>query len=1033
MTRQSYRLQSGGRIDRSKPLSFTFDGKSYQGYAGDTLASALVANGVRLVGRSFKYHRPRGIYTAGIEEPNALVTLRSGARHEPNVAATKAELYDGLEAVSQNRWPSLKHDMLSVVGLFSKIFAAGFYYKTFMGPTRGAWMVYEHFIRKAAGMGDPTTVPDADTYEKAHDFCDLLVVGAGPAGLAAAITAGRRGMRVILVEDDAQLGGSLLEAGGDAQSGEWLQSALTELDALPNVRVMTRTCVFGAYDGMTFALIERVSDHLKEPAPFQPRQRYWRIRAERAILASGRIERPLVFGNNDLPGVMLAGAVRTYVNRHAALPGRKAVVFTNNDSAYTAAADLRAAGADVSLVDVRATISAGLRERMNRAGVELHLGCAVGRANGGRQVSSVDIVPFDPARPVRAAIRTRLNCDLLAVSGGWTPTLHLMGQRGAKPVYDEASAALIANTIPDGFDIAGGAAGEDGLKACVAGGVRAGEAAAKACGQDGQGAQGRPLGDGLADAPEVTPIAPVWQIPHPLNTRARKKFVDLQHDVGAEDLELAQREGYVSVEHTKRYTTLGMANDQGKTSNLNALGIMAGLRGQRIAEVGTTTFRPPFRPVSIGAIAGPETGLHFKPSRRSPMHDWHASNGAAFTTTGLWLRPWYFPKPGESKTEAYIREAAHVRRSVGMVDVSSLGKIDVQGPDAAEFLNRVYVNGFKMLPVGKARYGVMLRPDGIVMDDGTTSRISEHHYFMTTTTAGAGKVMSHLEFLLQTAWQDLRVHVTSVTSQWAGVAIAGPRSREVLEGVISDIDLSDEGTPFMGVRHGHIGDLPVRVLRISFSGERAYEVYTPAGYGMALWQRLLDQGKSCDMCVYGVEALGALRIEKGHVAGGELEGRTTLADMGLGKMASTKKPFIGGALAQREGMIDPDRPQLVGLELATGTGTLRAGAILCDPAARYTRAIAKGGSIPETVAPNPSDKGFTAANGSGHMGHGIGFVSSVTWSPELNRNIALAYVSGGMARKGEQIDAVFPMYDELTPVRVTSPHFVDPEGERLHG
>jgi len=893
-------------------------------------------------------------------------------------------------------------------------------------------MVYEPLIRKAAGMGDPTTVPDADKYEKAHAFCDLLVVGAGPSGLAAAISAGRSGLRVILVEDDAHLGGSLLDAGADPKLTGWLESALAELATLPNVQVMTRTCAFGAYDAMTFALLERVSDHLVKPAPFQPRQRYWRVRAERAILATGMIERPIVFGNNDLPGVMLAGAVRTYVNRHAALPGRRAVVFTNNDTAYTTAADLRAAGADVSVVDVRSRISTDLSARMNRVGIELYLGCAVGHANGGRHVSSVDIVPFDAGKPARARVQKRLPCDLLAVSGGWTPTLHLMGQRGAKPVYEEARAMLIAGTIPDGFDIAGGAAGLFDLRACVTDGMRAGVAAANCC-EHKAVAQGKSLADGLADAIETTAIVPVWQVPHPLNTRAKKKFVDLQHDVGADDLALAHREGYVSVEHTKRYTTLGMATDQGKTSNLNALGIMSGLRGQPIAEVGTTTFRPPFRPVSIGALTGPETGLHFKPSRRSPMHDWHVEHGAVFTTTGLWLRPSYYPKAGETKTTAYTRETGHVRRSVGMVDVSSLGKIDIQGPDAAELLNRVYVNGFKALPVGKARYGVMLRPDGYVMDDGTTSRISEHHYFMTTTTAGAGKVMAHLEFLLQTAWPDLRVHVTSVTSQWAGVAIAGPRSREVLESAVAGIDLSDDGTPFMGVRHGHVGDLPVRVLRISFSGERAYEVYTPAGYGVELWNRLCKYGKSSDMVIYGVESLGALRIEKGHVAGGELEGRTTLIDLGLGGMASKTKPFIGSVLAQREGMADPDRPQLVGLELAEGHGTLRAGAILCDPAARYTRSIAKGSSIPTAVAANPSDKGFDADNGSGHMGHGIGFVSSVTYSPELKRNIALGFVSGGMARQGERIDAVFPLKGELTPVRITSPHFVDPKGERLHG
>ena len=1030
MIGQARRLAAGGRIDRSRPISFRFDGRTYGGYEGDTLASALLSNGVTLVGRSFKYHRPRGIYSAGIEEPNALVTLRGGGRHEPNVPATRIELFDGLEAQSQNRWPSLRHDVMSVVGHFPKALGAGFYYKTFMGPTRRAWMFYEHFIRKAAGMGDPTFAPDPDRYEKAHAFCDLLVVGGGPAGRAAGIGAGRSGLRVILVEDDAELGGSLLGR-RDGAAADWLKSALAELATLPSVRVMMRTCAFGAYDGMTFALLERVADHLATPAPFQPRQRFWRVRAERAILATGMIERPIVFANNDLPGVMLAAAARTYANRFAVLPGRRAVVFTNNDSAYGSAEDLRAAGVAVSIVDVRATISEALKAQAARAGIELHLGCAVGRANGKRAVTSVDIVPFDARRPEAARVRKRLSCDLLAISGGWTPTLHLLAQRGCKPVYDQDRAMLVAATLPEGFHLAGGAAGQAALRSCIESGMAAANAAAEACGHT-PAVPARPSGESFTADVAEDAITPVWTIPAPLNGSSAKMFVDLQHDVGVDDIALAHREGYASVEHLKRYTTLGMANDQGKTSNLNALAILAGLSSRAIGEVGTTTFRPPFRPIAIGALTGPETGLHFRPIRRSPMHDWHRQHGAALTTTGLWLRPWYFPEPGESRQDAYARETEAVRRAVGLVDVSSLGKIDVQGPDAAEFLNRVYVNGWSKLPVGKARYGVMLRPDGIVLDDGTTSRISEHHYFMTTTTANAGKVMAQLEFLLQTAWPDLRVHVTSVTSQWAGMAVSGPKCRELLGRVVTDIDLSDGAVPHMGVAHGHAGDIPVRILRVSFSGERAYEVYTPAGYGMALWQMICDRGADLDLTVYGVEALGALRIEKGHVAGPELEGRTTLADLGLARMASSGKPFLGGALAKREGLADRKRPQLVGLELATGGGTLRAGAILCDPAARYRKAFAKGSPVLSERAPAPAAAAFTAANGSGHMGHGIGFVSSVTWSPELQRNIALGFVSDGASRIGDEIDAVFPLRGELTKVRVTVPHFVDPEGVRLH-
>ena len=999
MSAQPFRLARGGRIDRTRPLSFTFDGRTYGGFSGDTLASALLANGVHLVGRSFKYHRPRGIYTAGHEEPNALVSLRKGDRHEPNVAATTVELFDGLEARSQNRWPSLDFDVMRVVDRFSTIFAAGFYYKTFMGPTGRAWMFYEHFIRKAAGFGDPPQAQDPDRYEKGHAFCDVLVVGGGVSGLAAALAAGRRGARVVLVEDDAGFGGSLLSRASGGATDAWLDAIVAELEALPNVRLMNRTTVFGAFDNRVFGLLERVGDHLPVPAPGQPRQRYWIVRTRQVLLATGMLERPIVFGNNDLPGVMLASAARCYVKRHAVVPGRRVVVFTNNDTAYDAALDLVAAGAAVGVVDARNTISEDLERATTRARIPLHLGCAVARANGSKHVRSVDVSAFDPVRAEIGAAKPRLPCDLLLVSGGWSPTLQLLGQRGVRPVYDAKRAMLVAGNLPDGYRVTGSASGELCLRRRVESGTREGSAAADACGFGGS-PQPAPRGDTLPAERATTDIAPVWSIPDPPGAGHRKKFVDFQHDVGHDDIALALREGYESVEHLKRYTTLGMANDQGKTSSVNALGIMAQMLGRPIESIGTTTFRPPYRPVAIGALAGQETGLHFKPTRRSPMHDWHARHGAVFATTGLWLRPWYYPQPGETARDAYIREAAGVRESVGMVDVSSLGKIDVQGPDAAEFLNRVYTNAFDALAVGKARYGVMLRPDGIVVDDGTTSRLAAQHYFMTTTTLGAGKVMTFLEYLLQTAWPTLRVQLTSVTSQWAAAAVAGPKSRDLVASVVRDVDFGNDAFPFMGVRHGHLGKMPVRLLRVSFSGEMAFEVYAPAGFGETMWQTMVDAGRALDLIVYGVEALGALRVEKGHVAGAEIEGRTTLADMGLARMASTKKPFIGSALMQREGLVDGKRPQLVGLEAATGDVALRAGAILCEPGR--------------------------------HHGHGIGFVSSVTFSPALGRHIALGFVAGGMARDGEVVDAIFPMRGEVTAVRVRSPHFVDPEGSRLN-
>lgn len=999
MSKQPFRLAVGGEIDRGRPLEFVFDGRTYSGFAGDTLASALLANGVHLVGRSMKYHRPRGIFSAGIEEPNALVTLRRGVRREPNVPATTVELHDGLWAESQNRWPSLEFDVLSVVDRFSSLFGAGFYYKTFMGPTRRAWRFYEGYIRKASGLGEAPLGPDPDRYEKAHGFCDVLVVGAGPAGIAAAVAAGRAGARVILADDGVRPGGSLHACRGPDRASGWLACMSNDLEALPNVSVMARTTVFGAYDNMVFGMLEGVGDQLAEPGHHEVRQRLWTIRARRAVYATGMIERPLVFGDNDLPGVMLAGAARAYVNRYGVLAGREVVAFTNNDGAYEAAFDLAAAGAVVTVIDPRRELSDALRGEAQRSGVVLHLGCAVAGARGGKRVRGVDVVRFDAGAGAAATVERRLACDLVLVSGGWTPTLQLLGQRGAKPTYDEARGMFVANAIPPGYHLAGGAAAETSTVRAVAGGHEAGREAARACGftaSDGTAA----LVDGLPVQRTGTASLPVTSIADASNQRYRKKFVDLQHDVTIGDISQALGEGYESVEHLKRYTTLGMATDQGKTSNANALSIASSLLGRPVNAVGTTTFRPPFRPIAIGALAGPEFGAHFKPTRRSPMHDQHERDGAVFTTAGLWLRPWHYPAAGESVREASIREAGQVRQAVGMVDVSSLGKIDVQGPDCAEFLNRVYVNGWDTLEIGKARYGVMLRPDGIVLDDGTTSRISANHYFMTTTTVGAAKVMTFLEYLLQTAWPDLRVHVTSVTSQWAGIAVAGPRSRKVLEGVVRDIDFNDGSFPFMGVRHGRIDDAPVRLLRISFSGERAYEVYTPAGYGEAVWRAIREAGVPQGMVAYGTEALGILRIEKGHVAGGELEGRTTLADLGLGRMASRKKPFIGGALARREGVADPGRPQLVGLESIGKDVALRAGAILCEPGQ--------------------------------HRGHGIGFVSSVTYSPALGRHIALGFVSGGTAREGNTIDAIFPLRNEITPVRVRSPHFVDPEGERLH-
>lgn len=999
MSGQPNRLATGGRIDRSRPLAFRFDGRNYAGFAGDTLASALLASGVALMGRSFKFHRPRGVFAAGAAEPNALVTLRDGSRQEPNIPATMAELYAGLSAVSQNRFPSLGFDLMSVNDWFKPFLAAGFYYKTLMGPRRGSWMWFEPFVRRAAGLGAATELPDPDAYEKLNLFCDVLVIGGGPAGLAAALAAGRMGARVILAEQMPNLGGSLLDEPAGGSGDLWLESVLAEFDSLPNVRLLTRTTVFGAYDHGTFGLVERVADHRSTPQPGEPRQRYIVVRAQRAVLAAGALERGIPFADNDRPGVMLASAARSFLNRQAVLPGRQAVVFTNNDGAYPAAFDLARAGVRVTVADARPALPAEAIRRCAELGIELLAGHAVAAVHGRSRVRAAVLAAFDAGSAATGGPAREIACDLVCVSGGWDPQVHLSSQRGVKPVWRDDIAAFVPGEPPAPQIHAGACRGSLAARESISDGFRAGREAAASCGCTRAPGSIGDIGEDLGDA-WAAPIVPVWDV-KPLK-RSGKRFVDLQNDVSVSDIELAHREGYVSVEHLKRYTTLGMATDQGKTANVVALALMARLSGGSVPETGTTTYRPPYTPVAIGALAGAETGRNFRPIRRTPLHHWHERNGAVFTEAGLWLRPWYYPRPGEDVDAAYRREMAAVRRSVGIVDISTLGKIDVQGPDAGEFLDRVYVNGFSSLPVGKARYGIMLRDDGLVLDDGTTSRLSEQHYFMTTTTAEAAKVLAHLEWLLQAAWPDLRVHVTSVTDQWAAMAVSGPNSRKLIAAAGADIDLSNDALPHLAVRQCRIGGLPARLHRLSFSGELAYEIFTPAGFGEAVWQRLIDAGEPSGLVPYGVEALAALRIEKGHVAGSEIDGRTTLDDLGLGRMASRRKPFVGCVLRHREALLAEDRLQLVGLEPVDSTRRLRGGAIL-------------------------------QPHGGPHRGHGLGHVTATTYSPELGHYVALALVAGGMRREGELLDACFPLADEVTPVRVIPPRFIDPEGKRLDG
>lgn len=980
------RLSAGGLIDRSRTLAFTFDGRSYHGHPGDTLASALLANGVRLMGRSFKYHRPRGVATCGSEEPNALVELRSGARREPNTRATMVELYDTLEATSQNRWPSLDLDVLSVNRLVSPFLGAGFYYKTFMWPAAFWEKVYEPMIRRAAGLGRAADAPDPDPYEKVTSFCDVLVIGAGAAGLAAALAAGRTGARVILCDEDFRLGGKLMgeRATIDGASAlDFVARAEAELASLPNVRLMPRTTVFGAYDGGEYGAVERVSDHLAVPAPFQPRQRLWRIVAKRAVLATGAFDRPIVFPGNDRPGVMSALALATYATRFGVGAGANAAAFTNNDHAVACVLDAAAAGLKLTaVIDVRPALPAALAARAGALGVRVIAGGEV-IATSGKCLSSITV------RTAKGA--ETLAVEALGVSGGATPNLNLTCHQGGKPVWREDIAAFVPGALPPGMSVAGAAAGDLPLAETLRAGTRLGTEAAADAGFTGPAAP--------APVAQETPsgLTPFWQV------KAKgAAFVDQQNDVTAKDVALAHREGFRAVELLKRYTTLGMATDQGKTSNMAGLAIMAELTGQGIPETGTTVFRPPYTPVAIGALAGHHRGVDFKPARPTPTHGWAEAEGAVFVETGLWLRAQYFPKPGEADwLETVNREVKATREGVGVIDVSTFGKIDLQGPDVGAFLDRVYINMFSTLAVGKARYGVMLREDGFVMDDGTTARLADDHYVMTTTTANAAKVFQHLEFCLQVLWPELDVQLASISEQWAQIAVSGPRSRDVLAKVVDGLDVSNAGLPFMGVAQTTVmGGTEARIFRLSFSGELGYEIAVPATRGEALMRALMDAGKPYGITPYGTEALGVMRIEKGHVSGNELNGQTSARDLGLGKMASTKKDYIGRVMATRPAFAEPDRPTFVGFRPVDRAARLRAGAHFL-----------KVGAEP------------TLANDEGYM-------TSVAYSPTLGHSIGLGLLKRGPERIGEIVRAYDPVRGGDMEVEVCSPAFVDPQGEK---
>jgi heterotetrameric sarcosine oxidase alpha subunit len=973
---------AGGLIDRDQRLSFSFNGEALSGYAGDTLASALIANDRRLVARSFKYHRPRGVFTAGSEEPNALIQLRRGSSQEPNTRATVTELFEGLEATSQNHLGSLEHDLLAVNDLLAPFLSAGFYYKTFMWPAAFWEKFYEPIIRASAGLGRLSGEADPDHYDKGFLHCDVLIIGAGPAGLSAAVAAAEAGARVILADEDFLPGGranaETYEVDG-RPAAQWAAESAARLAALSNVRLMTRTTVYGAFDHGIYGALERKTDHLAE-SDGRSRQVLWRIYAKRAILCAGATERPIAFSNNDRPGIMLAGAVRAYANRWATVPGSRIAVFTNNDDGWRSATDLAALGVEISaVVDTR-----DITPPASVAGAVIAMGSRV-TDTGGRK----------GLKFIRLADGRRIPADCLAVSGGWNPNVHLTCHQRGRPAWrDDIAAFVPGDELPPGMIVAGAANGTLTLGATLSDGWRAGNAALA-----GLGIAPRDIRRPVADD-EPAAISAFW---HVREGRARA-WLDLQNDVTVKDIRLAHQEGYRAVEHLKRYTTLGMATDQGKTANVGALAIMAECTGKSIPETGTTIFRPPYTPVPIAAFAGRSRGRAFRPTRLTPSHKWAEEQGAVFVEAGQWLRAQWFPRHGETHwRESVDREVNQTRGSVGICDVTTLGKIDIQGRDAADFINKIYCNNFASLAVGKVRYGLMLREDGIAMDDGTTARLAENHFVMTTTTANAVSVFRHMEFCRQCLWPDMDVHLISATEQWAQFAVAGPNARALLQEIVDpDCDISNEGFPYMACGEVTVcGGTSARLFRISFSGELAYEIAVPARYGDALVRALMSAGERFGVVAYGTEALGVMRIEKGHAAGNEINGQTTARNLGLGRMLSKQKDCIGNVLSERSELDREDGLALMGFRPVNRAKSLTAGAHFIAGSRNLT---------------TENDEGW---------------LSSVAYSPVLGHSIGLGFIARGRDREGEVVRAVDPVRNNDVDVEITSPHFIDPEGKRL--
>ncbi len=991
----SFRTGIGGRIRRERTVRFRFDGVTYAGVEGDTLASALLANGVHLMGRSFKYHRPRGVLGAGADEPNALVeVIRDAGRTVPNLRATQVELYNGLEARSQNRWPSLAFDVGAINNLMAPFIPAGFYYKTFMWP-RKAWdALYEPVIRAAAGLGHAPTDPDPDSYLNRYAHCEVLVVGAGPTGLSAALAAARGGGRVMLVDEQCEPGGSLLSEPDVRIDGlstrDWIARTVAELNANPRVTILSRATAFGYFAHNMIAVNERLSEHQADPVPGAPRERLWQIRAGEVVIAAGAHERPLVFPDNDRPGILLAGAARTYLNRYGVLPGRRVVIATGHDEAYRTAIDLSRAGVEVAVIAyLRPRPTGPLVELARALGLPIRTGCAITGSKGGRRVTSARLSAILGAGKLGPP--DEIACDAVLMSGGYTPSVHLFSQSRGKLRWDEALSAFLPDVSAERERSAGACRGVFSLEAALADGATAGAAAAGV-------APPTPLRTTAVDA---EPAGVIGAVPHDRGPGARA-FVDWQNDVTSKDLKLAVREGFQSVEHVKRYTTNGMATDQGKTSNINALGVLADELKRPVEKIGLTTFRMPYTPVTFGVLAGMARGDLFDPVRTTPIHGWAVDQGAVFEDVSLWKRARYFPQGGEDMEAAVRRECVAVRNACGIFDASTLGKIEVVGRDAAEFMNRFYINAWTKLGIGRCRYGVLCREDGFVMDDGVVGRIAADRFHVTTTTGGAPRVLNMMEDYLQTEWPELDVWFTSTTEEWAVIALQGPKARDILAGLVEGIDLSQEALPHMALTEGQICGVPTRLFRVSFSGELGFEINVPASHGRRVWEAVWAAGQPHGLTAYGTETMHVLRAEKGFIiVGQETDGTATPDDVGLAWAVGKAKPdYVGKRSLARPSMSAPDRKQLVGLLTESPETVLQEGAQI----------VASLG----LKAPMPV----------------IGHVTSSYYSAVLGRSIALAMVSGGRAKMGETLYS--PAGSGDVPVKVVGPVFYDPEGARLN-